>query len=217
MWFGLRNKRAAGASGRKRKANRFSTDLLTCSLGAIVDLSGGGIRLRGEGKPGVTKGQVLPVTLQSPQSRLTMRGRVSWVKVRGIRSKQFEVGIEFTDVRPELVEALKCLARFGFVPRMKAPAAAAGATAAAAAATSDSSLAPRGEPFVDYYAVLGLTASATTKEIQEAYRALARLHHPDHDKSPGAATRFDAIAKAHRVLRDTESRDAFDAVRAARV
>ena len=212
MWFGLRSNRAAGASGRKRKTNRFSTDLLTCSLGSIVDLSGGGIRLRGEGKPCVAKGQVVPVTLQSPQSRLTMRGRVSWVRSRGVRNRTFEVGIEFTDVRPELVEALKCLARFGFVPRMKAPAAAAGA----AAATSESSFAPRGEPFVDYYAVLGLTASATTKEIQEAYRALARLHHPDHDKSPGAAARFDAIAKAHRILREPESRDAYDALRAAR-
>jgi hypothetical protein len=184
---------------------------LTCPLGAIVNLSGGGIRLRGDGKPSVAKGQVIPVTLQSPQSRLTMRGRVIWIKVRGLRAKKFEVGIEFTDVRPELVEALKSLARFGFVPRMKAP------VAAASAAGSESSLLSRGEPFVDHYAVLGLTASATSKEIHEAYRALARLHHPDHDKSPGAAGRFDAIAKAHRVLRDAESREAFDAMRAMRV
>lgn len=205
MWFGLRGNPAAARAGRKRKTNRFCSDLLTCPLGAIVDLSGSGLRLRGEGKAPVTKGQLVPVTLQSPQSRLTMRGRVIWVRSRGLRKRTHEIGIEFTDVRPELVEALKSLARFGFVPRMKGAAAAAGAGAA-----SPRTRAAGGEPFVDYYAVLGLTASATLAEIQSAYRKLARLHHPDHDKSPDAATQFEAIAKAHRVLRDPESREAYD-------
>jgi DnaJ-class molecular chaperone len=92
-----------------------------------------------------------------------------------------------------------------------------GAAAAAAASASSGTRTSRGEPFVDHYGVLGITASATTKEIHDAYRALARLHHPDHDKSDGAAARFEAIAKAYRVLRDPESREAYDVKRSVTI
>jgi curved DNA-binding protein len=33
--------------------------------------------------------------------------------------------------------------------------------------------------FIDYYQVLGVPKTATEKEIKDAYRKLARKHHPD--------------------------------------
>ena len=33
--------------------------------------------------------------------------------------------------------------------------------------------------FVDYYKILGIEKNATAKDIKDAYRKLARKHHPD--------------------------------------
>jgi molecular chaperone DnaJ len=63
----------------------------------------------------------------------------------------------------------------------------------------------------DYYAILGVSRSATEKEIKQAYRRLARKYHPDvnpGDKS--AETRFKEINEAHEVLSDAEKRKKYD-------
>jgi DnaJ-class molecular chaperone len=65
--------------------------------------------------------------------------------------------------------------------------------------------------FKDYYATLGVSKSATDKEIKQAYRKLARKHHPDvnpGDKS--AETRFKEINEAYEVLGDAEKRKKYD-------
>jgi curved DNA-binding protein len=65
----------------------------------------------------------------------------------------------------------------------------------------------------DHYATLGVPRSASQDEIQRAYRALARRHHPDLDPEPGADERFRAISEAYRVLSDPERRRRYDASR----
>ena len=65
--------------------------------------------------------------------------------------------------------------------------------------------------FKDYYQTLGVTKSASEKEIKQAYRKLARKHHPDvnpGDKS--AEAKFKEINEAHEVLSDTDRRAAYD-------
>ena len=55
----------------------------------------------------------------------------------------------------------------------------------------------------DYYDVLGVSRTATKKEIQAAFRKLAREFHPD--AKPGdkeAEKRFKEISQAHTVLVD---------------
>ncbi len=65
--------------------------------------------------------------------------------------------------------------------------------------------------FKDYYQTLGVTKSASEKEIKQAYRKLARKHHPDvnpGDKS--AEAKFKEINEAHEVLGDPEKRKKYD-------
>src|SRR5487761_1665904 len=63
----------------------------------------------------------------------------------------------------------------------------------------------------DYYKVLGVTSSATDKEITRAYRKLAKSHHPD--TNPGSEERFKEISAAYDVLGDAARRKEYDEVR----
>ena len=63
----------------------------------------------------------------------------------------------------------------------------------------------------DYYDILGVPHSADEKEIRQAYRRLARQHHPD--VNPGdddAAERFKTINAAYEVLSDADKREKYD-------
>jgi curved DNA-binding protein len=63
----------------------------------------------------------------------------------------------------------------------------------------------------DFYEILGVPRTASQEEIQRAYRKLARAHHPDVNKDPGAEERFKDIAEAYDVLSDPQARRRYDA------
>jgi curved DNA-binding protein len=63
----------------------------------------------------------------------------------------------------------------------------------------------------DFYEILGVSRTATQDEIQRAYRKLARAHHPDVNKDPGAEDRFKDVSEAYNVLHDPETRRRYDA------
>ncbi len=63
----------------------------------------------------------------------------------------------------------------------------------------------------DPYAVLGLARDASPAAIKQAYRKLARQHHPDlNPGKPEAEARFKAAASANDLLSDPERRARFD-------
>ena len=73
-------------------------------------------------------------------------------------------------------------------------------------------MAPQREWFEkDYYKVLGVSDTATDKEIGKAYRKLAKQYHPD--ANPGSEDRFKEISAAYDVLGDAARRKEYDEVR----
>jgi molecular chaperone DnaJ len=66
----------------------------------------------------------------------------------------------------------------------------------------------------DFYAVLGVPASASHDEIKKQYRKLASKHHPDKNPSDAkAAERFKEISEAYHVVGDPEKRKQYDEMR----
>ena len=62
----------------------------------------------------------------------------------------------------------------------------------------------------DYYEVLGVGRDASAEEIQQAFRKLARRHHPDVNRDPAAEERFKEINEAYQVLSDPKTRQRYD-------
>jgi DnaJ-class molecular chaperone len=65
----------------------------------------------------------------------------------------------------------------------------------------------------DYYRILRVDPQAEPEVINAAYRKLAAMYHPDVDPSPDAQTRMVEINQAYGVLRDPDSRAAYDRAR----
>ena len=63
----------------------------------------------------------------------------------------------------------------------------------------------------DYYDILGVSKSATKKEIKKAYRKQAIKYHPDKNKgNPAAEDKFKKAAEAYEVLSDDNKRARYD-------
>ena len=65
--------------------------------------------------------------------------------------------------------------------------------------------------FRDYYATLGVSKTATEKEIKQAFRKLARKHHPDVNPGDSSAeAKFKEVTEAYEVLGDADKRRKYD-------
>jgi DnaJ-class molecular chaperone len=65
--------------------------------------------------------------------------------------------------------------------------------------------------FKDYYKILGVDRTADQKAISQAFRKLARQHHPDvNPGNPQAEQRFKEINEAYQALGDPERRAKYD-------
>jgi curved DNA-binding protein len=65
--------------------------------------------------------------------------------------------------------------------------------------------------FIDYYQILGITKTASDKDIKSAYRKLARKYHPDLNPNDAEAhKKFQQLNEANEVLSDPEKRKKYD-------
>ena len=65
--------------------------------------------------------------------------------------------------------------------------------------------------FKDYYAILGVSKTASADDIKKAFRKLALKYHPD--RNPGnkkAEARFKEVSEAYEVLSDQDKRQKYD-------
>jgi molecular chaperone DnaJ len=76
-------------------------------------------------------------------------------------------------------------------------------------------MAPQREWFEkDYYRVLGVSDTASQKDIRSAFRKLSRQYHPDANPDDTAAEeRFKEVSAAYDVVGDAEKRKEYDEVR----
>lgn len=61
-----------------------------------------------------------------------------------------------------------------------------------------------------FYDVLGVKRDASSDEIKNAYRKLARKYHPDVSKEGDAEEKFKEVGEAYDVLKDAQKRAAYD-------
>lgn len=65
--------------------------------------------------------------------------------------------------------------------------------------------------YIDYYKILGISKTASEKEVKSAYRKLARKYHPDvNPNNKEAEKKFKEINEANEVLSNPEHRKKYD-------
>jgi curved DNA-binding protein len=64
--------------------------------------------------------------------------------------------------------------------------------------------------YKDYYKILGVDKNASDKDIQKAYKKLAKKYHPDINKDKGSEAKFKELNEANEVLGDKDKRKKYD-------
>lgn len=90
----------------RRRFGRFKGNRLGCNLGKVMDLSGGGMRIRCSNR----LSSQMPVKLWTPKREVSLQAKVAWVRRIGFR--KYEIGLQFLDLTAEMQQNLSTFAAY---------------------------------------------------------------------------------------------------------
>lgn len=99
---------SAGQPANGRRYGRVLCQDVKCTLGTVLDLSAGGMRVRSRRKP-PEPGSTMMVGLRALEGEIVLECTVKWARARGLLS--YEAGVEFVNATPGVRRALAELAR----------------------------------------------------------------------------------------------------------
>lgn len=97
----------ARASANQRRRGRVVAHGVTCTLGRVLDISGGGMRL--ETRRALRAGQERIVIVRTPDGEFAAMVRVAWARRVGAFTRR--AGVMFVDLSPQAKPALAACAR----------------------------------------------------------------------------------------------------------
>ena len=100
IWFTIAFETARKLSDPRRASGRLRQEALACNLGAVLDLSRGGMRVQCNRPP---KGEI-DVELMGSEGKLRLRADVVWSRRVGLR--KYEVGLNFLRLPAEMIKQL---------------------------------------------------------------------------------------------------------------
>ena len=90
-------------SSERRKTGRIKGDKVGCNLGSVMDISGGGMRVR---SPRRLQGY-LDVVMWTHRRRVTVRAAVVWCRRVGFR--KYDIGVQFVDLTDDIQRELTAI------------------------------------------------------------------------------------------------------------
>lgn len=105
------NNSAAGVTPieNRRRSGRLRCEAVRCSMGEVIDISAGGMRVFRRNRPGAHAGDTVTVTLDAMGHQIKAPVRICRVDCQGLF--KVEIGLEFTQLTPELRATLNEIAR----------------------------------------------------------------------------------------------------------
>ena len=207
--MGIRKGKSGLSDGPDRRQHaRHGTEVVSCELGDVVELSRSGFRLVTKSKPPMRPKQVVNVTLRFDGRLVKVQAQARWIKRSGLR--KHTMGLAFVNVSDKVGMVLESVAKYGFVC----------VDPAESKSTSNQGKNSKNKPadkakvtidLPNYYRLLEIDRDATDEQLRAAYRRMAQTYHPDANKSPDAASRFIEISQAYEVLSDPDRRKSYDA------
>jgi PilZ domain-containing protein len=91
---------------QNRRHGRVQCEMLTCSLGEIVNLSASGVMIRGKGTFDNDADSRANLDLKCLDHELSVTARVAWIQQE---SRSFQVGMEFIDITAEQAQRIRDL------------------------------------------------------------------------------------------------------------
>ncbi len=91
---------------QRRQYGRVGLDSVKSSLGRVLDLSAGGMRVGCH--RAATTDTAVSFTLHADDDSIALQGTIAWVRKLGFM--RFEMGVQFTDLTPEISQVITRMA-----------------------------------------------------------------------------------------------------------